>query len=657
MATNKYFPLMGEPIKLGNLTLKNRVIAAPISPPDFGPDSGLTKDNVAFYDYRARGGMSVVTVSEGIVDMETGRSHTKQLALDDPLIIPSLAETARAIHKHNCFASIELSHGGKFAGARAHDAAGKSMKRYGPIAETLPDGAQIHEMPEELILKIADCFGKAALVVKKAGFDMVLVHAAHGWLLHQFMSPAQNTRTDKWGGSLENRMRFPLLVIEKIRENVGRGFPIEFRYSGAEYIPNGYGIDYGIEIAKAVDGYVDLIHVSAGVHENHDTFVITHPTMFLPHGSNVHLAAAVKPHVKTPVATLGGLNDPNDVEKILAEGKADIVELARQHLCDPYFVKKALSGQSEDITKCCRCFTCFGAFLTNRIAMCALNPVVGYELDNSLGFAARAPKNVVIAGGGPGGMAAALQAVRQGHRVKLFEKGGRLGGQLLSEEHVPFKRDLYAYAVQQAKRVEESGVEVFLNTELTPELLEKIGADVLVCAVGAKPLIPPVEGLLEGGKLAPSVKTLSALHSQTPDVGESVVILGGGLVGSETAVYLDELGKKVTVVEMRDDFAPDAPEMHHTGLEHKFRDNNVKLMLKTRAKTVLPEGLLVETDDGTEKIVEADTILLAAGFVPNTDIVSALSNIAPTTFSVGDCVKVGKVVDAVYNGYYGANDI
>ena len=194
---NKYYPQLGSPIKIGGLTFKNRIVNSPMAPPDFGPDSALTRYNMAYYDLRAKGGVALVTISEGIVHMATGRSHTKQLALDNPLIIPSLADTAQIIHNHGCYASIELSHGGKYAGSRTQDSSGKGMKRYGPVNETLADGAVIHEMPEDLIREIAGSFGAAAAVAKQAGFDMVMIHAAHGWLLHQFMSPATNTRGDK----------------------------------------------------------------------------------------------------------------------------------------------------------------------------------------------------------------------------------------------------------------------------------------------------------------------------------------------------------------------------------------------------------------------------------------------------------------------------
>jgi len=633
--------------------LKNRIINAPMSPPDFGSDSTLTKDNVAFYDLRAKGGCAVVTVSEGIVHMKTGRSHTKQLALDNPLCRPSLAETARTIHHHDCFASIELSHAGKYAGNRAQDEEGKSMTRYGPVDEILPNGAVVHEMPETLIYEIAESFGSAAALVKSAGFDMILIHAAHGWLINQFMSPATNTRVDKWGGrSIENRMRFPLLIIEKIREAVGPAFPIEYRMSGAEYTPGGYGIDEAIEIAKVIDGKVDIIHVSAGVHEDREGMIITHPTMFDEHGSNVHLAAEIKKHVKTVVATVGGLNDPEKMEEIIATGKADIVEMSRQLLADPFFPQKALTGKRDSITKCCRCFTCLSSFLTNRIAICAVNPVIGRELDHQYSFAPTAPKKVVIAGGGPSGMMAALTAKSRGHEVILFEKNDRLGGQLLSEEFVPFKDALYAYAVQQSRRVMDSGIDVRLNTELTAELIDTIQPDFLVLAVGAKQIVPDIPGI-ESKK----VVGLEALHQKHPNVGKKVVILGGGLVGCETAIYLSKLGIEVTVVEMKNDCATDAAEMHKIAIEKEFRNNMINLHLNTTAKAVTEDGLLCIGPDGKSIVYDADTIFLAAGMHPDFETVEALRYNATWSFSIGDCVKAGKVVDAVYNGYYSSLDI
>lgn len=645
---NKYYPYLGSPLQIAGRTLKNRMLSAPLSNPDVGPDENMTKSNIAFYGLRAKGGAACVTISEGIVHSVTGKSHAKHILLDNPLSLPSLTEAAAEIHRHNCMASIELSHGGKYASHGGRQDV--KVKRYGPVDEIWEDGTHIYEMPEELILEIAENFGKAAAMVKRAGFDMVLVHAGHGWLLCQFMSPNTNTRTDKWGGSFENCMRFPLLCIEKIREAVGPKFPIEFRMSGAEYTEGGYDINYGVRIAKAIDGKVDLIHVSAGRHDS----AITHPSMFIEHGCNVHLAAEIKKHVKTPVATLGGLNDPDMMEEIIASGKADVVEMARQLLADPFFPEKALTGRKEDITKCFRCFSCFDAYLGTRTQICAINPVIGRELEHKNVFAPTTPKKVLVAGGGPGGMAAALQAVERGHQVILFEKESRLGGKLLSEEFVPFKADLFGYAMLQAKRIlSDSRIEVRLNTKLTAELASAESADIIMCAVGAKPIIPPILGLKESNK----VVGLEALHTKVPNVGQKVVILGGGLIGSESAVYLDSLGKEVTIVEMRSDYAADAPAMHKLGMQEYFKNSNVKIYLNTKAKEVTEEGLLCESADGNEVLLKADTIFIAAGMQPDTEAVEELRYAAPRFFQIGDCIKVGKVYDAVHGGYYGAIDI
>lgn len=421
--------------------------------------------------------------------------------------------------------------------------------------------------------------------------------------------------------------------------------------SGAELVEGGYTIEDGIEMAKMLDGKVDIIHVSAGVHEDPDVFVVTHPSMFIEHGCNVYLAAEIKKHVKTPVATLGGLSDPDMMEEIIASGKADIVEIARQSICDPYFPEKAFSGNKDDITRCCRCFTCFYNYLTNRTFCCAFNPVVGNELANKSGFPATTPKKVVVVGGGPGGMEAAITAAQRGHTVSLYEKNDRLGGQLLSEQYIPFKQDMYNFVRVLEGRLNKAGVEIHLNTELTAEQAAALNADVIITAIGAKPIVPPIPGI-DSSK----VVGLDTLHQAEPAVGQKVVILGGGLVGSECAIYLDSLGKDVTVVEMKDDWASDAYFMHKNAMNIYLRDSKVQIHTNTTAKSVTEEGLLCSTADG-DLLLEADTILLAAGMKPDRELADSFYNAAPRVFQVGDCIKAGRVLEAVTLGYYRALDI
>lgn len=646
---NQYYPNLASPITIRGLTFKNRIFGAPMSNPELDPDCHMRKEDLAFHENRARGGLATVAIGLGIVD-PVGRVHTKEVTLYDVMSLPSLKEYANAMHRHNCMAVMELAHGGKYAGARSHDGAGDPLV-LGPDDEINPDGLRVTAMSEEEIERVSNCYADAAVLCQKAGIDMVLVHGGHGWLLGQFMSPTMNHRTDRWGGSLENRMRFPLLVLEKIRKACGERMLIEYRMSGSEIIKGGYGIEEGIEMARMLDGKVDIIHVSAGVHEDPDAFVVTHPSMFIEHGCNVYLAAEIKKHVNTPVATVGGLNDPDMMEEIIASGKADIVEIARQSICDPYFPEKAFSGRKDDITKCCRCFTCFYNYLTNRTFCCAFNPVVGNELENKSGFPQTTPKKVLVVGGGVGGMEAAITAAERGHRVTLIEKNNRLGGQLLSERYIPFKQDMYHFVKVLEGRLEASGVEVRLNTEVTAEEAAAFQADVVMVATGARPVIPPIEGIDR-----PNVVGLDALHHEVPQTGQKVVILGGGLVGSEVAIYLDGLGKDVTVVEMKNDWASDAYFMHKNAMDIYIRDSRIRIYTDTKAKAVTEKGLVCTTRDG-EILLEADTVLLAAGMKADPEFVHRFDYTADRVFQIGDCIRPGRVVDAVTTGYYRALDI
>jgi 2,4-dienoyl-CoA reductase-like NADH-dependent reductase (Old Yellow Enzyme family)/NADPH-dependent 2,4-dienoyl-CoA reductase/sulfur reductase-like enzyme len=619
-----------------------------MSNPELDPDCNMRKEDIAFHENRACGGLASVAIGLGIVDA-IGRTHTKEIKLYDVLSLPSLKEAANAMHRHNCNAVMELAHGGKYGNARGH--AGQEGVLIGPNDEVNPEGLKVRAMTEGDIYRVADCFGQAAKLVKEAGFDMVLIHGGHGWLLGQFSSPSMNHRTDRWGGSLENRMRFSLLVIKAVREAVGPGFPIEFRMSGAEYIEGGYGIDEGVEMAKMIDGEVDIIHVSAGVHEDAEVFTYTHPSMFIDHGYNVRLAAEIKKHVSTPVATLGGLNDPGMMEDIIASGKADIVELARQSICDPFFPEKAFSGNADDINRCCRCYTCFYNYLTNRTYCCAFNPVVGNELDNKHAFAPTTPKKVLVVGAGPGGMQAAITAAERGHAVTLYEKSSEVGGQLLAERYVPFKKDLYNFAKVLERRLERAGVDIRLDTELTAEQAAEAQVDVIVVAIGAKPIVPPIPGID-----SEKVVGLEALHQPVPALGQKVVILGGGLVGCETAIYLDGLGKDVTIVEMKDDWAADAYFMHKNAMGIVIRDSSIKVHVGATAKEITAKGLVCETPGG-EVTFEADSILLAAGMNSDRPTANSFLNAAPRVFEIGDVIKPGQVVAAVTNGYYRALDI
>ncbi|MCL2402430.1 MAG: NADH:flavin oxidoreductase, partial [Oscillospiraceae bacterium] len=335
------FPNLFSPLKIGETTLKNRIISAPMTYPILTSDGCLTPEAAAFYELRAKGGAAVVTVSELIVDSQTGKYYPVQVITDAPNAKDSLAVAARAVRRHGAVASMELSHGGQFAIMQG--------PTWGAV-DVHQDGELItREMTKSMIAGIIESYAKSAALCRDAGFEMLLIHAGHGWLLEQFLSPATNSRTDEYGGSLPNRARLALEVIAAVRNVVGHDFPLELRISAEEYMDGGYSFEDIIAFAKLAEPMIDLLQVSTGAH--HGSFDKTHPSMFAPRGVNVHYAAEIKKHVDIPVSTIGALNEPDMLEEIIAEGKADAVVMARALLADPYLPRKAMEGRDDEIVR------------------------------------------------------------------------------------------------------------------------------------------------------------------------------------------------------------------------------------------------------------------------------------------------------------------
>jgi 2,4-dienoyl-CoA reductase-like NADH-dependent reductase (Old Yellow Enzyme family)/NADPH-dependent 2,4-dienoyl-CoA reductase/sulfur reductase-like enzyme len=648
MITNK-FPNLFSPIKIGPLTFKNRIISAPTSVAELSSEGHLTRDNIAYYKLKARGGAAVVTVGESIVHSATGKSHPKQILLDDEGVIPSLVETADAIHQYGAIASLELSHGGMecdpmFLGGR---------NPIGPSATSTDIGFRtkgsstvvVEEMDEALMDIIANAYAAGAATSKLAGFDMCVIHAGHGWLLAQFFSPLTNKRTDKYGGSVENRARFPMMVIDRIRERVGRDFPLELRISGSELTEGGLTLEDAIVICKMAEDKIDLIHVSAGAHSVIDTMTVMHPSMFLPHGCNVYLAAAIKKVVKIPVITVGGMTDPVQMEEIIAEGKADIIALARGLLADPFIPQKAQFGKDDEIIHCVRCFDCIGGMFLTRTMKCAVNPVIGREYECSFPAKPSEKKKVLIAGGGPAGMQAAITAAERGHDVTICEKDGSLGGALNFARDVSFKTDIHRFMETQIRRVGSLAIKVLLNTEVTPDFVELERPDVLIAAVGAEPIVLRIPGI-DGA----SVIHATDVHKGAVKIGKKVVIIGGGLMGCETGLYLAQQGKDVTIIEMLDEIAIEGNIMHRRALMIEL-EKSVKLRPGFKCTKITSNGVTASDHEGKETLFEADTIITAVGMKSRNLIVDALRGTAPEFIAIGDCLKARRILQAVRTGY------
>jgi 2,4-dienoyl-CoA reductase-like NADH-dependent reductase (Old Yellow Enzyme family)/NADPH-dependent 2,4-dienoyl-CoA reductase/sulfur reductase-like enzyme len=649
---NRFYPHLFEPIRIGRLLLKNRLIASPNSQNDINPDGTLHERNNAYFARKAQGGAASVTIGDGIVERHRGKDHPVQLLLDSDACLPSLVRCAEGIHRFGAIASLELSHGG----VCSDPAFIGGQRPIGPSEVPVKIGFQTEEevetrseaMTPAMMADLAEKFAEGAARAKLAGFDMCCVHGGHGWLLGQFLSPNMNLRTDEYGGSVENRCRFPIMVVRAIREATGPDFAIEYRLNGDDFFPGGLTIDDAVAACKILEPYVDAFHVSAGVHYSRSSTLITHSLLFEPRGHLVHLAAAVKAAVKLPVITVGGHAEPAEMERIVASGQADIIAIARQTLADPDTIHKAQSGREAEIRRCLRCGYCQAARFTLGTARCSVNPEIGQE--ESLRFLRRAdrPKRVFVAGGGPAGMQAALTAARLGHAVTLYEKTDSLGGALRFAKSVPFKSDLFKLTETMAAELAHCGVDVRLRAEVTPALVQEAAPDVLIAAFGAKPIIPPIDGVDK-----PFVK-LASQAEQTGEIGDRVVVIGGGLVGCETAIHLARRPNRqneITIVEMLDKFAGDSNFRYRWVVEEQLEKSKVTLLLRTRCVAITDAGVVVRDAAGEERTIPADTAVIAAGVRSSRDEAEALRECAPVYIPIGDCVKPGQVTQAIRAGH------
>lgn len=645
------YPNLCKPIRIGNVTFRNRMFSAPMGGTDITNDGCIGPKSTAFYELRGKGGAGAVTVSECMVHPKTDGSHAYHL---DTRILNSLASatyTADAIRRHGAIPSIELSHSGMYAGTYMTDKTRqKEMHQWGPSDTVRPDGVPVKALTKELIGEIVAAYGETAGLAKRAGFEMVMIHGGHGWLLNQFLSPYFNKRTDEYGGSLENRCRLAIEVLQAVRKAVGLGFPIEFRMSGSELFDGGYTLEDGVEIAKMLEPYVDLLHISAGTYQR--GFGDTHPSMFKEHGCNVYLAAEIKKHVSVPVATIGGLNSPEQMEEIIASGKADVVYMARALLADPYLPRKVAEGRDDEIVRCLRCFTCMAERAATSTRRCTVNPLIGREMEGDEIQPAPVRKKVLVAGGGPGGLYAAYTAARRGHQVILCEKEEQLGGILKSEQALPFKHEMYELSGTYELLARKAGVEIRTLVEVTPEYVEKVAPDALIIAVGSSPFLPSVPGL-DGD----NVIVVNDYYLNKDKVKDEVVVFGGGLAGCECAIHLGMEGKKVRLVEMRDTLAPDANVRHRPLLLKEVEKYVEAVHTGYRGVEVTEDGILCETPDKQTVLVPGKTVICALGQRPKTGLVDSLRDSAPYVAVIGDAGRVSTITNAVYQGYHAALDI
>jgi 2,4-dienoyl-CoA reductase-like NADH-dependent reductase (Old Yellow Enzyme family)/thioredoxin reductase len=569
---------------------------------------------------------------------------------------------AEAVQKYGAKISIELDHSGRLSSPRVIN--GRNPIGPSPIPSkgeemmARVEGREVvrvQEMDQAMIDQVIDNFASAAYRCMMAGFKMVTIHGGHGQLLSQFVSPYSNKRTDSYGGSLENRARFVVELLTAVRKKVGDRLALEYRISADELVPGGMHEEETIEFITMIQDKIDLINVSVGGMIAEPKY-ITHMAQpyYFPHAYNVHRAEKIKKAVHIPVTCVGSIIDLEMADKIIAEGKADIVAMGRAHIADPAIVNKTYRGETDDIRPCLRCNVCGERPKDSLPVRCAVNPVIGREVEYRYIRLPEKKKKVVIVGGGPAGMEAAILASSRGHQVTLYEKGKELGGALRIAASPSFKADMKRYLEWMIRKTQKSPVKVTLSTEATADSIKAAKPDVLIVAVGAEPLIPDIPGIKK-----PHVVWAGDVDTGRAKTGERVVVAGAGLTGCETALHLAQQGKKVTVIDMigEMEIAKDTTFVNKITLMELLHQHGVEFKTEVKLEEITDKGALVTDKKGNRLEIPADTVVLSLGVKPLSETVRALQGLAREVYVVGDCLSPRNLMAAVHDAFHVAAEL
>lgn len=622
---NHNFPNIFKPIQIGTVTVPNRFVVPPMGNNFANPDGSMSDRSAAYYEARAKGGFGLITLESTVVYKEAKGGPRKPCLFDDA-VIPSFKAVADRCHAYGAKVSIQLQHAGPEGNSKL---TGYPLKAASAIAPSA--GREIPEaMPTEEVYKLIECYGDAARRAQQAGIDMVEVHCAHGYLVSTFISARTNKRTDEFGGCFENRMRLPRLIIENIRKKTGGNMPILCRINARDEGDGGVDVHDAAAIAAYLEQVcgVDAIHVTRSIHI-HDEFMwapnITHG------GFNAELGTEIKRAVSVPVILVGRFTEPQYAELLVKQGRADLIAFGRQSIADPELPNKARNGQLEKLTPCIACLLgCVPNMLQGRPITCAMNPCVGRESELK---PAEVKKNVVVIGGGPGGMYAAEMCAKRGHSVTLLEKATELGGHFLVASYPPGKGEISGAIRSFIVNCREAGVDIRTNTEATPELVASLKPDAIIIATGSVPLRLPIPGLDTCG-----CSTAEDVLTGKVDTGKRVLVVGGGMVGCECVEFLTEREHIVDMVEMKpvigEDIVPEARKYIMANLEkHK-----VTQRVNARVKQFYADGVdYVDTVTGEEASMRGyDSVVLAMGYKSNNTLEEKLKDLAPQVIVIGE---------------------
>jgi 2,4-dienoyl-CoA reductase-like NADH-dependent reductase (Old Yellow Enzyme family)/thioredoxin reductase len=634
------FNQLFSPFTIRGKIIKNRC-TVPAMVTDFCNEDGTaTERYISYHEEKAKGGWGLIITEDYNVD-PLGHGFKATAGLWNDNQIESHSELPKRVHKYGATILAQIYHCGRQTNSGAINGLPRSSSAIMcPFGDEIPVPLTTEEV-KEMVSK----FGDTALRAKKCGFDGVEVHGAHGYLISQFFSPYSNKRIDEYGGNFWNRTRFAREIIKDIRQKCGEDFIVGMRISADEFVEGGLTIEDNKAIARMMEAEgLDIIHVSVGNYLSVDLNVASSHT---GHGWFTDWAKEIKDVVTIPVITVSRINDPFLAESILASDKADFVAMGRASLADPAMPIKAQEGRFEDIRRCIGCNDgCIGTLFTDKPIRCVLNPELGLEYKGGI-QQAEIKKNVAVVGSGPAGLYAAITAAKAGHQVTVYEKGEHAGGQFYFAAIPPTKGEITDFIVWQLAQCKKLGIDIKYNTEATLELLKKDNPDSIILATGSEPIFPPIPGLKESSKTTFAIDILDGKVKP----GLHCVIIGGGQVGAETAHFLSQMLKDVTLVEMKDTIASDAPIAIQWHLTKSLKERNVKTLTETSVVRIDENAVIVKNIHGIESAIPADTIIIAAGCRPLNPLETILIDENFKVQVVGDAKKARNVLAATTEGY------
>jgi len=625
------------PFTLKTVTLQNRIVMPGLASFLIEEDGFVTEKAVEHYRRRAAGGPAMVTVEacavapEGIVSAHQARIYHDQF-------VEGLSRIARGIREEGSIPAVQIHHGGRQTSPRVI-----GRKPFAPSHLPCPTiRGDVEPLTLEGISHIVRQFGDAAVRAVEAGFELIEIHGAHGYLINQFLSAFSNVREDEYGGDTEKRSRFAREVVKEVRRRVGPEYPLAFKISAQEFVPGGLDVPESIDILdKLVKCGIDAVQVSAG---NDATPEWICQPMFMEKACLADSAGTIRQALKVPVMAVGRINNPDTANEIIARGKADLVCIGRGLLADPEMPIKAREGRIDDIRTCIACNTCMESIFRKGRVECLVNPTLGREQEMTL-TATDAPKKVMVVGGGPGGLDVAWVAARRGHEVHLYERQEALGGQLLLGAVTSYKRELLSLIEYQKRQAEKYGVRLHLGVQVTPNTLAEVNPDVLVLATGSVSDYPPVPGIK-----SPIVRPLSQVLMQAPPKSGSCVIIGGGSTGCELALHLSENGCPVTVVEKLMRIGPRIEAVTRKMILERLQERGVTLMTGFEVCSISEKGVVTRNRDSGEHFIKADLVVLVTGMRPENSLQEGASRLGIPVYRIGDCLEPRSAKAAIYEG-------